>query len=31
MATGLYTYDVLPFFFRFRGPGTLSGGPEIMT
>ena len=31
IATGLYTYDVLPFFFRFRGPGTLSGGPEIMT
>jgi phosphotriesterase-related protein len=31
IATGLYTYDVLPFFFRFRGPGTLSGGPELMT
>jgi phosphotriesterase-related protein len=31
LATGLYTYDVLPFFFRFRGPDTLSGGPEIMT
>ena len=31
LATGLYTYDVLPFYFRFRGPGTLSGGPELMT
>ena len=31
LATGLYTYDVLPFYFRFRGPGTLSGGDEFMT
>jgi len=31
LATGLYTYDVLPFYFRFRGPGTYSGGPEFMT
>ena len=31
LATGLYTYDVLPFYFRFRGPGTLTGGPEFMT
>jgi phosphotriesterase-related protein len=31
IATGLYTYDVLPFFFRFRGPDTLTGGPELMT
>ena len=28
VATGLYTYDRLPFAFRFRGPGTPFGGPE---
>ena len=27
-ATGLYTYDELPHYFRYRGPDTLSGGPE---
>jgi phosphotriesterase-related protein len=29
-ATGLYTYDVLPHWFRFRGPGTVLDGPEPM-
>lgn len=27
-ATGLYTYNDLPHFFHFQGPGTLFGGPE---
>lgn len=30
VATGLYTYNDVPHFFHFRGPGTLTGGPEIM-
>jgi phosphotriesterase-related protein len=30
VATGLYTYDELPFYFRFRGPGTIFDGPEPM-
>jgi phosphotriesterase-related protein len=30
-ATGLYTYCDLPFYFRFRGPGTMLGGPEMLT
>ncbi|RRO20341.1 phosphotriesterase-related protein [Saccharopolyspora rhizosphaerae] len=29
-ATGLYTYDSVPFFFRLHGPGTLLGGDELM-
>ena len=29
-ATGLYTYNDVPFFFRFHGPGTLLGGDEAM-
>jgi len=29
-ATGLYTYNDLPFFFHFQGPGTLLQGPEPM-
>lgn len=29
-ATGLYTYDAVPFFFRMHGPGTLLGGDELM-
>jgi phosphotriesterase-related protein len=29
-ATGLYTYDGVPLFFYFRGPGTLLGGDEPM-
>jgi phosphotriesterase-related protein len=31
VATGLYTYNDVPFYFYFRGPGTLIGGPEPMT
>jgi phosphotriesterase-related protein len=30
-ATGLYTFDHIPHFFHYRGPGTLLGGPELMT
>lgn len=30
-ATGLYTFDQIPHFFHYRGPGTLLGGPELMT
>lgn len=30
-ATGLYTYSDVPMFFRFRGPGRLIDGPELMT
>lgn len=30
-ATGLYTFDEIPHFFHYRGPGTLLGGPEMMT
>ncbi|MFC7343978.1 phosphotriesterase family protein [Saccharopolyspora griseoalba] len=30
-ATGLYTFDSIPHFFHYRGPGTLLGGPELMT
>lgn len=29
-ATGLYTYNDLPFFFRFIGPGTMLEGAEPM-
>lgn len=29
-ATGVYTYNDLPFFFHFRGPGTMLDGPEPM-
>lgn len=28
VATGLYTYNDLPFQFHYRGPGTLLDGPE---
>lgn len=31
VATGLYTYNELPLYFQFRGPGTALGGPEMMT
>lgn len=31
LATGLYTYDTLPFHFRFRGPGTVLGGDDPLT
>lgn len=27
-ATGLYTYDDVPMFFKFRGPGMLIDGPD---
>lgn len=30
VATGLYTYNDVPHYFHFRGPGTLLGGPETM-
>jgi phosphotriesterase-related protein len=30
VATGIYTYNELPFFFHFRGPGTIFGGPEVI-
>lgn len=30
VATGLYTYNEIPFFFHFQGPGTVLGGPEFM-
>jgi phosphotriesterase-related protein len=30
-ATGLYTFDSIPHFFQYRGPGALLGGPELMT
>src|SRR5579871_1404533 len=30
VATGLYTYCDLPFYFHFRGPGTPFNGPEPM-
>ena len=30
VATGIYTYNELPFYFQFRGPGTVFGGPEII-
>lgn len=30
-ATGLYTFDHLPHYFHYRGPGTLLGGPELLT
>jgi phosphotriesterase-related protein len=29
-ATGLYTYNDVPFYFHFRGPGTLLDGPEVL-
>ena len=31
VATGIYTYNDLPFFFQLQGPGTVLGGPETMT
>ncbi len=31
VATGIYTYNDLPFFFQLQGPGTVLGGPEMMT
>lgn len=31
VATGLYTYNDVPMYFHYRGPGTPLDGPEIMT
>jgi len=31
VATGLYTFDEIPQFFHYRGPGTVLGGPELLT
>jgi phosphotriesterase-related protein len=30
VATGIYTYNDIPFYFHFRGPGTVFEGPEPM-
>src|SRR2546421_6526048 len=30
VATGLYTYNEVPHYFHFRGPGTILDGPELM-
>jgi phosphotriesterase-related protein len=30
VATGLYTYNDIPMYFHFQGPGTVFGGPELM-
>ncbi len=30
IATGVYTYNEVPMYFHFRGPGTILGGPEPM-
>ena len=29
-ATGVYTYNEVPMYFHYRGPGTTLGGPELM-
>ncbi|MGI8677326.1 MAG: phosphotriesterase family protein [Jatrophihabitans sp.] len=31
VATGLYTFDEIPHYFHYRGPGTILDGPELMT
>ena len=31
VAAGIYTYNDIPFCFRFRGPGTALGGPELIS
>ncbi|WP_102141390.1 phosphotriesterase family protein [Mycobacterium hubeiense] len=31
VATGVYTYNDVPMFFHFTGPGTPMDGPEVMT
>jgi phosphotriesterase-related protein len=31
VATGLYTYNDIPMYFHYLGPGGALGGPEIMT
>ena len=30
VATGVYTYNDVPFYFHYQGPGTELGGPELM-
>ena len=30
VATGIYTYNDVPFYFHLRGPGTVLDGPELM-
>jgi phosphotriesterase-related protein len=30
VATGVYTYNDVPMYFHYQGPGTTLGGPEIM-
>src|SRR5215472_17556681 len=30
VATGLYTYNDIPFYFHLKGPGTMLDGPEPM-
>lgn len=30
VATGIYTYNEVPHYYHFRGPGTLFEGPELM-
>jgi phosphotriesterase-related protein len=30
VATGIYTYHAVPFYFYLRGPGTALGGPELI-
>ena len=31
VATGIYTYNDVPMYFHFTGPGTALNGPETMT
>jgi len=31
VATGVYTYNDVPMYFHFQGPGTELGGPELMS
>src|SRR5579862_544703 len=31
VATGVYTYNEVPMYFHFQGPGTVLDGPELMT
>jgi phosphotriesterase-related protein len=31
VATGIYTYNELPMYFHYQGPGSVLGGPEFMT
>ena len=30
VATGVYTYNDVPMYFHYQGPGTVLGGPELM-